>query len=295
MQMHVGSIHENDDEQGVAHFVEHVTFLGSTKRESLLSLGVRSNAYTDFHHTVFHMSSELKNDLYNMEMLPHVIDALAEIAFRAEFLRTRIEKERKAVLAEAQMMNTIEYRMDCQLLGYLHEENELGNRFPIGLVDQVPPPTRISKTPTAPAGSIAGPPATRRPQRTQLLPVTDRVPMPSGAKLWRTQLCHQCAHYLPIGPADVCSHYITPQAAGMGACHAVPMLPSAACTSSTHVCTTLPGRPTATEAFGDRCRGRMPRRCSGCCSSHTCASFVPRGHHDHRFPWLRRSSTPGAR
>lgn len=142
MQMHVGSIHETDDEQGVAHFVEHVTFLGSTKRESLLSLGVRSNAYTDFHHTVFHMSSELKNDLYNMEMLPHVIDALAEIAFRAEFLRTRIEKERKAVLAEAQMMNTIEYRMDCQLLGYLHEENELGNRFPIGLVDQVRPPPR---------------------------------------------------------------------------------------------------------------------------------------------------------
>lgn len=137
MQMHVGSIHENDDEQGVAHFVEHVTFLGSSKRESLLSLGVRSNAYTDFHHTVFHMSSEIKNDLYSMEMLPHVIDALAEIAFRAEFLRTRIEKERKAVLAEAQMMNTIEYRMDCQLLGYLHEENELGNRFPIGLVDQV--------------------------------------------------------------------------------------------------------------------------------------------------------------
>lgn len=137
IQMHVGSIHENDDEQGVAHFVEHVTFLGSTKRESLLSLGVRSNAYTDFHHTVFHMSSEIKNDLYNMEMLPHVIDALAEIAFRAEFLRTRIEKERKAVLAEAQMMNTIEYRMDCQLLGYLHQENELGNRFPIGLVDQV--------------------------------------------------------------------------------------------------------------------------------------------------------------
>ena len=48
----------------------------------------------------------------------------------------RIEKERKAVLAEAQMMNTIEYRMDCQLLKYLHEENNLGHRFPIGMVDQ---------------------------------------------------------------------------------------------------------------------------------------------------------------
>ena len=43
----------------------------------------------------------------------------------------------QAVLAEAQMMNTIEYRMDCQLLKYLHEENNLGHRFPIGMVDQV--------------------------------------------------------------------------------------------------------------------------------------------------------------
>lgn len=45
-----------------------------------------------------------------------------------QFSPARIEKERKAVLAEAQMMNTIEYRVDCQLLQYLHEENNLGFR-----------------------------------------------------------------------------------------------------------------------------------------------------------------------
>ncbi len=43
-------------------------------------------------------------------------------------------------MAEAQMMNTIEYRVDCQLLQYLHEENALGFRFPIGKMDQVKPP-----------------------------------------------------------------------------------------------------------------------------------------------------------
>ena len=41
------------------------------------------------------------------------------------------------MLAEAQMMNTIEYRVDCQLLQYLHEENALGYRFPIGKTEQV--------------------------------------------------------------------------------------------------------------------------------------------------------------
>jgi predicted Zn-dependent peptidase len=99
-----------------------------------------------------------------------VLEALAEIAFAPQFLPTRVEKERKAVLAEAQvrraaaprgaiegfptlarppsplppptlgrrkknpatteqMMNTIEYRVDCQLLQYLHEENNLGYRY----------------------------------------------------------------------------------------------------------------------------------------------------------------------
>lgn len=69
--------------------------------------------------------------------LKQVLEVLTEVAFEAEFLSTRIEKERRAVMAEAQMMNTIEYRVDCQLLQYLHEENALGFRFPIGKMDQV--------------------------------------------------------------------------------------------------------------------------------------------------------------
>ena len=35
------------------------------------------------------------------------------------------------------MMNTIEYRVDCQLLQHLHWDNNLGCRFPIGKLDQV--------------------------------------------------------------------------------------------------------------------------------------------------------------
>jgi hypothetical protein len=35
------------------------------------------------------------------------------------------------------MMNTIEYRVDCQLLQQLHSENMLGYRFPIGLEEQI--------------------------------------------------------------------------------------------------------------------------------------------------------------
>ena len=137
MEMHVGSVDEEADEQGMAHIIEHVTFLGSRKRELLLGTGSRSNAYTDFHHTVFHVHAPMVNGITGQPMLPQVLEALREIAFEPQFLHNRIEKERRAVLAESRMMNTIEYRVDCQLLTYLHEENNLGCRFPIGVEEQV--------------------------------------------------------------------------------------------------------------------------------------------------------------
>ena len=137
LEVHAGSVDEEEEEQGIAHLVEHCTFLGSKRRESLLGTGARSNAYTDFHHTVFHVHAPHANANNGRPMLPAVLDALTEIGFEPEMLPARIEKERKAVTAEAQMMNTIEYRVDCQLLQYLHWENALGCRFPIGKMDQV--------------------------------------------------------------------------------------------------------------------------------------------------------------
>ncbi|KAK2371891.1 putative mitochondrial-processing peptidase subunit beta, mitochondrial [Trifolium repens] len=136
MEVHAGSIDEEDDEQGIAHMIEHVAFLGSKKREKLLGTGARSNAYTDFHHTVFHIHAPTTTKDSD-DLLPSVLDALNEIAFHPKFLSSRIEKERRAILSELQMMNTIEYRVDCQLLQHLHSENKLSKRFPIGLEEQI--------------------------------------------------------------------------------------------------------------------------------------------------------------
>ncbi|KAL9347677.1 hypothetical protein Peur_059043 [Populus x canadensis] len=141
MEVHAGSIDEEDDEQGIAHMIEHVAFLGSKKREKLLGTGARSNAYTDFHHTVFHIHSPTSTkgacQDADGDLLPSVLDALNEIAFHPSFLASRVEKERRAILSELQMMNTIEYRVDCQLLQHLHSENKLSKRFPIGLEEQI--------------------------------------------------------------------------------------------------------------------------------------------------------------
>jgi hypothetical protein len=56
-----------------------VTFLGSKRRESLLGTGARANAYTDFHHTVFHVHAPVKNAITNTDMLPQV--GLLEVVF----------------------------------------------------------------------------------------------------------------------------------------------------------------------------------------------------------------------
>jgi len=137
LQMHVGSIEEAEDEQGVAHIVEHVTFLGSDKRSILFGTGSESNAYTDFHHTVYHINCPLVSQGTvalppNTKLLPLALDALREIAFEAKMLTSRIEKERLAVLSELSMMTNMEYRMTTQEICELHAETILPKRFPIG-------------------------------------------------------------------------------------------------------------------------------------------------------------------
>ncbi|KAL0425212.1 UNVERIFIED_CONTAM: Stromal processing peptidase, chloroplastic [Sesamum radiatum] len=208
MEVHVGSIDEEDDEQGIAHMIEHVAFLGSKKREKLLGTGqdlmltqifitpcfifthqpvqrfVRFASFTcedglialvdvypslllirlmmwgttieaqeneetglTFSVTVLEGTKLIVNVNMKMvdlpqkdsegDLLPVVLDALNEIAFHPKFLTSRVEKERRAILSELQMMNTIEYRVDCQLLQHLHSENKLSKRFPIGLEEQI--------------------------------------------------------------------------------------------------------------------------------------------------------------
>jgi hypothetical protein len=87
-QVHAGSVDEFDHEQGVAHLVEHVTFLGSKKRERMLGTGARSNAYTDFHHTVFHMHAPVTT-ADGTPLLPQVCGGVTIGDGRGAYVRRR--------------------------------------------------------------------------------------------------------------------------------------------------------------------------------------------------------------
>ena len=131
LQVFSGSADELEPQQGIAHLTEHIAYMGSRKRERLFGTGSQTNAYTDFHHTVFYAACPVVTPRGEAPMLPMALAALQDV-LEARVETARLEKERAAVLSEMTMVNTIEYRVECQILGTLHRENRLAKRFPIG-------------------------------------------------------------------------------------------------------------------------------------------------------------------
>ena len=136
LQIMAGSADETEAQQGMAHMCEHVSYMGSRKRERLFGTSSQTNAQTDFHHTVYWAACPTLRPSTNAPMLPLALDALLDV-LEARFETTRVEKERAAILSEAAMVNTIDYRVEVQLLAALHSENRLHRRFPIGLIEQI--------------------------------------------------------------------------------------------------------------------------------------------------------------
>lgn len=133
-----GSAHELESQQGMAHLLEHVAYMGSPKRQLISGTGSRTNAYTDFHHTVFFAACPVNtpDQFWKKPMLPMAFDALLDV-MTTKVDDDRLEKERSAVLSEASMVNKMEYRVECQVLGTLHSENRISTRFPIGKIPMI--------------------------------------------------------------------------------------------------------------------------------------------------------------
>ena len=133
-----GSAHELETQQGMAHLLEHVAYMGSPKRQLISGTGSRTNAYTDFHHTVFFAACPINtpDNFWKKPMLPMALDALLDV-MTCKVDDNRLEKERAAVLSEASMVNKMEYRVECQILSALHSENRISVRFPIGKENQI--------------------------------------------------------------------------------------------------------------------------------------------------------------
>ena len=99
VMINTGSRDENPGEEGLAHFIEHVIFKGTTKRRlhqvlgHLENIGADLNAYTTKEETCIHAS--FLNTFY-----PRAIDLFADILFNSTFPEKEIAKEKKLSIAD---------------------------------------------------------------------------------------------------------------------------------------------------------------------------------------------------
>jgi len=133
----VGSRDENESQQGIVHFWEHMAFRGTKKRKAfhilngLESVGGELNAYTTKEKICFYASVL---DRYFQK----AVELLADITFQATFPQKQIEKERSVILEEMAMYedspdDAIQDDFD-QLVFKEHPlgKNILGNRSSVG-------------------------------------------------------------------------------------------------------------------------------------------------------------------
>ena len=95
----VGSRHEGPEENGAAHFIEHMLFKGTHTRSAaglardMDALGGQFNAYTTKEHTCFYARSLDKH-------LDRSLDILSDMLFHSSFAQEDVEVERGVILEE---------------------------------------------------------------------------------------------------------------------------------------------------------------------------------------------------
>jgi len=95
-----GSRYEDQKTNGVAHFLEHLTFKGTKKRSrvdlesQMENMGGHLNAYTSRESTVYY-AKILKNDV------PKALDLLSDMLIHSELSDESVEAERSVILRES--------------------------------------------------------------------------------------------------------------------------------------------------------------------------------------------------
>ena len=134
-----GAILEDDDQRGLAHFVEHMAFNGTKNfpKHELVSfiesLGMRFgadiNAYTSFDETVYML--QVPTD--KPEAMARAFQVLEDWAHNVTFDSAEIEKERGVVLEEWRSGRGAGMRTTEKLFPVMFKGSRYANRLPIGL------------------------------------------------------------------------------------------------------------------------------------------------------------------
>ncbi|MGH7506280.1 MAG: insulinase family protein, partial [Longimicrobiales bacterium] len=136
--VNAGSVLEEEDQRGLAHFVEHMAFNGTANfpKQALVdyleSIGMRFgadlNAYTSFDETVYMLTVPTDTGT----ALERGIQILEDWAHAQVFDREEIEKERGVVIEEWRLGQGAAARMRDELFPVLFHGSRYAERLPIG-------------------------------------------------------------------------------------------------------------------------------------------------------------------
>jgi zinc protease len=134
----VGSVLEDDDQQGLAHFMEHMNFNGTKNfpkndlvdylQKAGIRFGADLNAYTSFDETVY----QLPVPLDAPSMFGNGLKIMRDWAQDATLDPFEIDKERGVVLEEERLGKGAKDRMTRQYLPLLLNHARYADRLPIG-------------------------------------------------------------------------------------------------------------------------------------------------------------------
>lgn len=141
--VHAGSILEDEDQLGLAHFTEHMAFNGSKNFpkhdliEYLESLGMKFgpevNAYTSFDETVYGIKVPTDSAEYVDKGLLVLYDWASQLSLETE----EIDAERGVIHEEWRMGQGAMDRMQRKFLSVLFHNSLYADRLPIGTMDVV--------------------------------------------------------------------------------------------------------------------------------------------------------------
>jgi zinc protease len=136
-----GSVDEDADQLGLAHFAEHMAFNGTKnfpKNELInyfesigMEFGPEINAYTSFDETVYMLKVPLDSALYLEKGLQVLYDWASQVTDSDE----EIDKERGVIREEWRGGRNANFRLQQQWLPVFLHESKYAQRLPIGEID----------------------------------------------------------------------------------------------------------------------------------------------------------------
>ncbi len=140
----VGSMQEEDNQAGLAHFLEHMAFNGTENfpgknmlnylQDNGIRFGYNINAYTSFDETVYYISDIPTT---NQNLMDSALLVLHDWANAISLEAEELENERGVIREEWRTRGGSQQRLWEQLLPEMYPDSKYANRMPIGSIDVI--------------------------------------------------------------------------------------------------------------------------------------------------------------